>query len=303
MSDQLVSVVMCTYNGALYLQEQLDSILEQSYRNLELIVGDDASTDDTYSILERYAARDPRITIYRNEKNQGYNINFNKACGMARGAYVAISDQDDIWERNKIEVLVETLNADPKNVLVHGISARFEELGKPHLRSLKKVNYLRGHDIRKFFMLNIISGHSVLFRRALLQQAQPFPASVYYDWWLAANTCAIGEIAAVEKILVWHRMHATNATGAAKPRILFYRQQQVILPELLRIKGIDPQAKAFGEKLLQLYSAFPQKRFSFPLFWFLLRHARILFAHKKRMFPLISYIKHSIKYARRGTKA
>lgn len=303
MTEPLVSVVMCTYNGALYVREQLDSILAQTYPHLEVIVGDDASADDTYSILESYAAKDTRIHIYRNEKNQGYNTNFSKACSLTNGAYIAISDQDDIWEPDKISVLTKALEERPDIMLVHGISARFEEQGKPHLRSLKKVNYIRGNDMRKFFMLNIISGHSVLFRRELLAQSQPFPARVYYDWWLAANACAIGTIEAVEKILVWHRMHATNATGAAKPVLPFYEQAQVILPALLHIKGIQAAHKKFGERLLQLYQVFPAQKFSWPLFWFLLLHARIVFAHKKRWFPWISYIKHSFKYARRSTKA
>jgi glycosyltransferase involved in cell wall biosynthesis len=294
---------MCTYNGSLYVREQLDSILNQAYPELEVIVGDDASTDDTYAILQDYAARDPRIRIYRNETNQGYNVNFSKACSLTTGAYVAISDQDDIWEPDKVAVLVEALEADPVFILVHGISARFEEQGKPHLRSLKKVNYIRGHDIRKFFMLNIISGHSMMFRKELLAQSQPFPARVYYDWWLAANACAIGEITAVERVLVWHRMHTSNATGAARPVIPFYRQAQVILPALLGIKGIRRGERRFGEELLRLYQSFPAKNFSWPLFFFLLRRARIVFAHKKRVFPWISYIKHSFKYARRSTNA
>jgi hypothetical protein len=152
-------------------------------------------------------------------------------------------------------------------------------------------------------MLNIISGHSMLFRNELLKHAQPFPPKVYYDWWLAANVCPIGQITAVERILTWHRMHATNATGAAKPVLPYYKQAQIIMPELLRIEGIREGERRFGQRLLQYYRQFPEKSFSFPLFWFLLRHSRIVFAHKKRVFPWISYIKHAIKFAKRKTKA
>jgi glycosyltransferase involved in cell wall biosynthesis len=89
MNGELVSVVMCTYNGAPYIPEQLDSILQQTYPHLEVIVGDDASTDDTWSVLQDYAARDARIRIYRNEVNAGYNTNFSTACSLATGAYVS----------------------------------------------------------------------------------------------------------------------------------------------------------------------------------------------------------------------
>jgi glycosyltransferase involved in cell wall biosynthesis len=303
MAEPLVSVVICTYNGALYLRDQLDSIVNQDYKNLEIIAGDDGSSDDSFNILQEYQAKDSRFRIYRNEKNMGYNSNFSKACEMSKGEYIAISDQDDIWELNKVSILVSALASNKENVLVHGISARFEEKSKPHLRSLKMVNYIRGNDIRKFYMLNIISGHSILFHRSLLEKSLPFPAGVYYDWWLAANACVIGKIEAVEKILVWHRMHASNATGAAKPVILFYKQIRIILPALLGISGLSTDHKNFGEKLLNHYQVFPEKKFSFSLFLFLLSNARIVFAHKKRVFPWFSYIKHSIKYAKRNTKA
>jgi glycosyltransferase involved in cell wall biosynthesis len=303
MSTGLVSVVMCTFNGARFVGEQLESILNQSYPLIEVIAGDDASTDDTWTILEHFAQKDPRVRVYRNEKNLGYNLNFSKACGLANGEYIAISDQDDIWEQTKVEALLARLEQDAAHVLVHGISARFEEKGKPHLRSLKKVNYIEGNDIRKFFLLNIISGHSMLLRTELLKRAQPFPENIYYDWWLAAHACSAGDIVAVERIVTWHRMHDSNATGAAKPVILFYRQLQVILPALLRIPGIKEEHRDFGQRMVDHYDVFPEKKFSFPLFWFLLRHARIVFAHKKRFFPWISYVKHALRFASRETKA
>jgi glycosyltransferase involved in cell wall biosynthesis len=303
MSTQLVSVVMCTYNGVRFVGEQLQSILQQSYPNIEVIVGDDASSDGTWKIVEEFTNKDQRIRAYRNEKNIGYNLNFNKACGLAIGAYIAISDQDDVWEPSKIESLLSRLEESPSHMLVHGISARFEEMGKPHLRSLKKVNYIEGNDMRKFFLLNIISGHSMLLRVELLRRAQPFPQKIYYDWWLAAHACAAGDIVAVQKILTWHRMHDSNATGAAKPVIFFYKQIQLILPALLQIPGIKGTHREFGERLLRYYSVFPAKKFSFPLCWFLLKHARVVFAHKKRFFPWISYVKHAIRFAQRDTKA
>jgi glycosyltransferase involved in cell wall biosynthesis len=302
MSSALVSIVVCTYNGARFVGEQLESILQQTYPNIEVIVGDDASTDETWEIIEAFKNKDQRITAYRNETNMGYNLNFSKACGSATGAYIAISDQDDIWEPSKIEMLLSKLEENPAHMLVHGISARFEEMGKPHLGSLKKVNYIEGNDMRKFFLLNIISGHSMLLRAELLNRAQPFPQKIYYDWWLVAHACAAGDIVAVQKILTWHRMHDSNATGAAKPYILFYKQVQLILPALLQIPGIKQSHHEFGDRLLYYCSVFPVKKFSFPLCWFLLRHSRIVFAHKKRFFPWISYVKHAIRFASRNTK-
>ncbi len=91
-----VAVVMCTYNGGMFLREQLDSILRQTYPISEIIVQDDCSTDDTMDILRSYAARDNRVRVTRNAVNLGFNRNFRSAVMKATADFVAISDQDDV---------------------------------------------------------------------------------------------------------------------------------------------------------------------------------------------------------------
>lgn len=300
--NETVSVVMSTYNGTGYVEEQLDSILHQTYSNLEIILIDDASTDHTYEILESYAKKDNRISLYKQKSNVGYNISFSEACSKATGAYIAISDQDDIWELDKIEKQLKKINEDPNNVLVHCISARFEERSQPHLRSIKRMNFFRGNDIRRFFLANYVLGHAMMFRKSLLDAALPFPSNVYYDWWLAAYACTIGKIEFVDEILVWHRMHETNATGAAKPKSLFKDQTKSILPAILSIPNISGRDYEFGKELLNKYQHF-SGAFSWPAFWFLARNAEIIFGHKKREFPLFSYLKHSFRYAKASTLA
>jgi glycosyltransferase involved in cell wall biosynthesis len=303
MPNELVSVIMCTYNGALYVTEQLDSILAQGYSPLEIIVADDASTDETWTILQSYAAKDQRIKIFRNEKNVGFNINFSQACEKATGKFIAIADQDDIWEPEKIAVLVDAIKESKDTMLVHCISARFEEKGKPHLRSLRLLNYFNGNDVRYFMLSNYVSGHNMLLRKELLAASLPFPPNMYYDWWLVVNACVIGQVKAVEKILVWHRMHQQNATGAAKPKVPFYQQVKVVLSSILSIPNLTQQHRRLAEELYHRYQVLPEKKFSASLFWFLFTHARHLLAYKKRTFPWISYLKYSLKYARRSTNA
>ena len=303
MSNEIVSVIMCTYNGALYVEEQLDSILEQTYPALEIIIADDASTDETWSILQSYAERDQRIRIFRNEKNVGFNVNFSQACEKASGDFIAIADQDDIWEPQKIAILVQKIKESRETMLVHCISARFEEKGKPHMRSLRLLNYFNGNDIRYFMLSNYVSGHNMLLRKELLQASLPFPPKMYYDWWLVVYACVLGQVKAVEKVLVWHRMHQQNATGAAKPKVAFYKQVQIVLSSILSIPRLPLQHKTFAEELYRRYQVFPEKKFSFSLFWFLFKNSPHLLAYKKRTFPWISYLKYSWKYAKRSTNA
>ena len=99
-----LSVALCTFNGEIFLKEQLDSILNQSINIDEIIVCDDQSTDNTKQILESYKKDNPDLfKIYYNEKNLRSNKNFEKAIKLTSGDYIFLSDQDDIWKENKVE--------------------------------------------------------------------------------------------------------------------------------------------------------------------------------------------------------
>ena len=98
-----VSIVICTYNGEHFLSEQMDSLLQQTYPVDEIIVQDDGSTDGTMAVLNGYAANNPVIKLFRNEGKHGVNNNFFSALRRASGEYIAICDQDDIWEPTKVE--------------------------------------------------------------------------------------------------------------------------------------------------------------------------------------------------------
>ena len=301
MNNSLVSVVMCTYNGSGFVAEQIESICRQTYTDLQIIIVDDASTDTTCEIIEQYAAKDERLRLYRNDYNIGLNLNFNKCCTLATGDFIAIADQDDIWEPSKIEKLLAKIKEDTDILLVHCMSARFEKLGKFHLKSHRMVNYFSGQDLPNFFISNFISGHNMLIRRSLLQKSLPFPGNIYYDWWLAAVASCNGKIEPVPQILVWHRMHHSNATGVIKPGLYLYKQVMTVLPHLMTIKEISPAEKDFAGQLLEHYSVLARKRFAPKLFLFILKNARILFAQKKRVIPWFSYLKHSYKAAKAST--
>src|SRR5437660_962846 len=102
------SVVMCTYNGARYLQAQLDSIARQSTRPDELVVCDDHSTDDTPEIVRRFGSTAAfPVRVHVNEKNLGIHQNFGRAMSLANADVIFLSDQDDVWEPGKIETFLE----------------------------------------------------------------------------------------------------------------------------------------------------------------------------------------------------
>lgn len=205
-----ISIAMCTYNGEAFLPEQLDSILNQRYRDWELVVVDDCSSDGTREILERYAARDRRISVYYNDQNLGYNKNFEKSLGLCRAELIAICDQDDVWHEDKLQKQAELMG---DHQLMYHDSEFIDGSGKIMNRRISdKMNLYRGSRPEAFLFLNCVSGHSILMRKGVFEKAAPFPADFHYDQWLAFNAACLGSIDFVPECLVSYRQHSGNNT-------------------------------------------------------------------------------------------
>lgn len=220
MNSELVSIVMATYNGEKYLRQQLDSILEQTYQHLELIVVDDASTDKTLSILNEYAAMDDRIHIFPAEKNLGLVANFERGLKLAKGDFIALSDQDDIFRNDKIELLLAAMKNHPDRDLVISDLSLIDEENNEIAQSMRRFQGLRpkqGKPFRRLLHSNFATGCSMMIRRRLLEHAIPFPPDcVVHDWWLAviASSDKGGGICLVEEPLTAYRQHHANVLGA-----------------------------------------------------------------------------------------
>jgi glycosyltransferase involved in cell wall biosynthesis len=206
----LVSVALCTYNGARYLREQLDSLARQTYPRLEFIVVDDASTDETGLILEEYARRLP-LRIYRNESNLGYIKNFEKAIALSTGTFIAPCDQDDIWLPEKIAALVDFCR---DKLLVYCDAELIDPQGQPlHKFVSDVVNPVRSSAPNQLLFSNCAPGHTLLFHRDLLGAALPFPPQVPHDWWLLYTAATLGRIGYLPAPLVLYRQHPANVTN------------------------------------------------------------------------------------------
>lgn len=214
MKNKLVSIAMATYNGEKYVKEQLDSILNQTYRNLEIIICDDNSTDDTFKILEDYSKKDKRIKLYRNKKNLGFVKNFEKAIFLCKGEYIALSDQDDIWMEDKIEILLDEIN---NFDLIHTDAYLIDEKGiiisKSFSRSSNKMIY--PESIVDLVLNGCVTGCTCMFSRKLRNFALPFPEDLYiHDKWLGINAYYLNSIKYLDKPLIKYRQHSNNQIGA-----------------------------------------------------------------------------------------
>lgn len=207
----LVSVVLGTYNGEAYLEEQLRSVTSQTYRQLEIIAIDDGSRDRTVDILREFASRDPRIKVVVNERNLGFIRNFEKGCRLATGDLIALCDQDDYWFPEKIRRMVDTIGDHP---MVYCDSELCGEKLQPLGKKISDlVHYQSFDDCRQLCVFSRMYGHATLITRELFAKASPFRDEVPHDGWLAYHATLYGGVRYLPEVLVKYRQHAGNIYG------------------------------------------------------------------------------------------
>ncbi|HEV2607076.1 MAG TPA: glycosyltransferase family 2 protein [Xanthomonadaceae bacterium] len=201
----LISVALCTYNGALYLREQLDSVLAQSEVTIEIVVVDDGSSDGTAAILDEYAARDARIRWQGNERNLGPTANFERAMSLCGGKFIAPCDQDDLWHPEKLARLLAAIG---DHDLAYCDSDYVDAHGTPMQRRLSDdTTMFEGTSALTFLFVNSVPGHGSLLRRSLFERARPFPVGAYHDWWLALCAAGRNGVRYLDRPLVRFRRH------------------------------------------------------------------------------------------------
>ncbi len=213
-SNPLVSIALATYNGEKYLKEQLNSIVNQTYKNIEIIVADDSSTDKTVEILKEFSQK-YNVHFFVNETNIGLVKNFERAVLLCKGDYIAFADQDDYWLPEKIEVL---LNEIDENLLIHSDALVIDANGNITSNSLSQLSekMIDMNTVSQFLFHNCVNGCCAMIRREILNQAVPFPDGImYHDWWLALIAMNENRIKYLPIPLIKYRQHA-NYTGSAQ---------------------------------------------------------------------------------------
>ncbi|GMQ31711.1 glycosyltransferase [Algoriphagus confluentis] len=206
----LISIGLCTYNGAEFLREQLESLVHQSYRPLEIRVRDDQSKDDTLSIIHEFQSKYSFIHLIQNQKRLGLQKNFEAVFRDCQGQFIAPCDQDDIWHPQKLEVLYQYIGG---HQIAYHDSLLIDEEGKSmDFRMSDKFRLQNWNDQEPFLLFNCISGHSMLFRKTLLSTALPMPDTGFYDHWLAFVALSMGSITFCPEPLVNYRQHQSNHT-------------------------------------------------------------------------------------------
>ncbi len=219
-----VEVVVCTYNGQRFIDEQLNSIRRQS-RPVDLIsVRDDGSSDDTVRHLERHACADVRVRVVCNPINLGYSQNFGQGLLQATGDIVFLSDQDDLWEHDKVARMLATFE-DPSVALAFSDGALVDAKSQPIAGATVLRGYgldplqlaaFRQNPMRHLLRRNYVNGAAMAVRRAAVPGAMPIPRSFPHDYWLALWLARIDGITCVDSPLYRYRQHDCNLIGAGR---------------------------------------------------------------------------------------
>lgn len=211
--DSGVSIILATYNGAAYLDEQLRSILGQVTADDEVIVMDDCSSDESRTIVARYVETNPNLRLIENSRNKGVKATFEALLAAAMHDVIFLSDQDDIWLEGRKDRMVEALQRGGcVAVLANALVMTERGVERPFFPVPPNVGSIVGNFVRNNFI-----GCCMAIRRETLELALPFPRRIsMHDWWLGTVAMAVGEVRYVAEPSLLYRRHGSNQSAGTR---------------------------------------------------------------------------------------
>jgi glycosyltransferase involved in cell wall biosynthesis len=309
-----LSVAFIVYNGSNYMEQQLDSILNQTIKVDEIVVCEDNSTDNTREILEKFNLANPGLfKILHNSQNLGSNKNAEKAIQHCTGDIVFLSDHDDEWLPNKVEKTLQYFKQNPqingvfsngylmnaqseidtKNALWDSMSFPFAQL-KNNSALLRE--YIHTNE-------NSATGAAMAFRRKLSFLDQPFPSIKFliHDRWISMNLSNDNSLGFIEDKLIKYRLHPKQETGGKKAEMQKYIQMNWdLLNNQMHIDNFQDMKYILNRIEINMHVQYQIKKFSQKLYdntdWIkLLEEKHKLYMHfAYKHFTLLTYLR-SIK--------
>lgn len=229
MNHPSIDILMAVYNGEKFVIPQLQSIMEQSYSHLRIIIRDNCSSDNTVSLIETFAKKHPgKIQLIRGDVNLGAKGNFAALMDFAQADYIMFSDADDIWLPGKVEktlnrmMEIEKKHGHHTPLLVHTdlkVVDRNLNVINPSFWKYSGIDPLTADRLNRLLIHNVITGCTLMINKPLLELAKPIPeTAIMHDWWIGFVACAFGHISALDEPTLLYRQHGGNDTGA-KPGV------------------------------------------------------------------------------------
>jgi len=213
---------LTTCNSERFLEGQLSSILQQTRPVDEIVVGDDASTDATRSILEEFLSAAPMEThVIARTSRVGFRANIESTARRATGDIVFFADHDDVWHREKVERVVRVLHGRPRAAAfsngriidAHGAPDRSDLWTRAGLDRRSRRSLVNGHALPVLLARRAVTGAALTCTSDLLAAALPFPVSTVHDHWIGLLAAATGELIPLDEPLIDYRLHGANAIG------------------------------------------------------------------------------------------
>lgn len=218
-----IDILLATYNGEKFVKEQIESILSQTYENFNLIISDDASTDNTLNILEEYEKKDTRIKVFKKEKNKGLIDNFEFLLKNVTSDYFMFSDQDDIWKKDKIEKSINKLKEENSGLVYTDLEIVDEKLNViyPSYWKYKQIykKIIKYNNFEALYLNNFVTGCTILAKSKYIKDILPLPRNskfVLHDYWTALIISAKDKISYVEEPTIQYRQHKNNRVGSSR---------------------------------------------------------------------------------------
>lgn len=231
MEQDMVTILMATYNGEQYILEQLESLRKQDYRNWKLIIGDDNSKDRTLEIISKFQQDCPnQIEVIRNNPPTGSAMkNFMSLLKKADTPYIMFCDQDDVWEPHKIRVTLECMKQLEKKqdipILVHSDLAVFSEKGVISESFFAYQNLPTKSSLHSLIIQNSVTGCTMMINRCLqerMMEVDDYKNVIMHDYWAALIAAVYGKIGFVENHTMYYRQHNHNSVGAKASKSPLY---------------------------------------------------------------------------------
>lgn len=218
LGDASIDILMGTYNGAEFLEQQIESLLAQTCSDWRLLVRDDGSTDETVTILDTMSQAQPRIQIVKDDLGRlGAGQNFHHLLGLSTAPYVMFCDQDDVWLPRKIELTFERMRAAEKGAaglptLVHcdaAVTDRDLEITWERFIGAKA----RRNGLSAQLFTQCVQGAALMINSPLRERALRMRPVLSHDYHVALIAAAVGQRCFVDEALLLYRQHARNAVG------------------------------------------------------------------------------------------
>ncbi len=262
-----VSVMMPAYNAENFIEESIQSVLNQTYKDFELIILDDGSTDNTFKIAAAYAAKDSRIRVIQNEGNKGLSFTRNRLFKEAKAPLLAILDSDDLSVPERLAWQVDYLERNPDVGVLGGGVIYFDE-NNPIKATSIRLSGVTNIPIRLLFQ-NVMGQSTIMMRKAYaeLEYRNDFPPAEDYDLWVRASFET--KIDNLPKVLIHYREHGNNIS-VRKREIIKQNTKKIIAYQLERL-GLptNDQAMQIHQHLVGFHLPINEDNLNNSLDWLL----------------------------------